>query len=158
MSSSSSGAIPEGALVLGPRASLRALTILMILHGSVGLLMLLVNPPQWLLFALLAAVLVSWLRVRRHPAFGFGNRALVRLTWHAEGPWTLHDASGAQYDDAHLEGDSLVLPGLVVLNFRLADGARRTRALLGDELEPAALAALRARLLLRASRQDGRRG
>lgn len=157
MSSSSSDATTDGALDLAPRASLRALTVLMLLHGSAGLLMFLVNPPQWLLFALLAAVLVSWLRVRRHPAFGFGERALVRLTWRAGGDWTLQEASGTTLE-ARLEDDSLVLPGLLVLNFRLADGARRTRALLGDELEPGTLSALRARLLLRASRQDGRRG
>lgn len=137
---------------LAPRASLRALSLLMVLHGSAGLLMMLAQPPSWLMALTIVAVLFSWTRVRRHPAFGFSDRALSQLTWHEDGRWTLHEAGGATFA-AQLEGDSLVLPSLLVLNFRLADGRRRTRALLGDELEPEVLKRLRARLALAAARQ-----
>lgn len=137
----------DATIDLAPRASLRALTLLLLLHGSVGMLLLLAQPPAALMWLGVAAVALSWLRLRRHAAFGFGPRSLTRLTWHAGGDWTLHDAAGKSYD-AKLEGNSLVLPGLLVLNFHLADGARRSRALLGDELEPELLKRLRARLKL----------
>lgn len=140
----------DATLELAPRASVRALSVLMLLHGSVGLLLMLVQPPQWLLLAILGGVLVSWLRVRRHPVFGFGPRALTQFTWHAGGDWTLQDASGARME-AKLAGDSLVLPGLLVLNFRCNDGTRRTRAIVGDELDDDLLSGLRARLKLEAS-------
>jgi toxin CptA len=138
----------DATIDLRPRASLRALTALMLLHGSAGLLMLLAQPPPWLAILLLAGVALSWLRLRRHPVFGFGDKALARLTWHAEGSWTLHDAGGSQAQ-AQLAADSLVLPGLLVLNFKCDDGSRRSRALLGDELDAELLKQLRARLKLR---------
>lgn len=137
----------DATIDLAPRASLRALTLLMFLHGSVGMLLLLAQPPGWLMWGGIAAVGLSWLRLRRQPAFGFGEKALTRLTWHAEGGWTLHEAGGASVA-ASLEGNSIVLPGLLVLNFLGADGARRHRALLGDELDAESLKRLRARLRL----------
>jgi len=142
-----SDTILEGTLDLAPRASLRALTLLMFLHGSLGLVLLLSQSPAWLTLLLLGAIALSWLRLRRHPVFGFGEQALARLTWHAGSNWTLHEAGGATFE-ARLDGDSLVLPGLLVLNFRCADGARRSRALLGDELDEEPLKRLRARLRL----------
>lgn len=137
----------DATIDLAPRASLRALTLLMLLHGTVGMLLLLAQPPGWLMGGGVAAVGMSWLYLRRHPAFGFGEKALTRLTWHAEGGWTLHEAGGASVG-ASLEGSSIVLPGLLVLNFLGADGARRHRALLGDELDVETFKRLRARLRL----------
>ena len=144
-----SDATIESTIDVAPRASLRALTLLMFLHGSLGLLLLVAQPPPWITLLLLAAIALSWLRLRRHPVFGFGEKALARLTWHAAGDWTLHEGGGASFE-ATLETNSLVLPGLLVLNFRRANGARRTRALLGDEVDPEILSRLRARLKLSA--------
>lgn len=88
---------------------------------------------------------VSWGSLRRHAVFGFGPRALTRLTWHAEGNWTVHDAAGAH--EAELLPSSYVHPKILVLNFKFKDGGKtRTRALLGDECEPDLLRRLRARL------------
>jgi toxin CptA len=99
-----------------------------------------------------ACVAASWVWSRRHPAFGYGPRALARLTWHAGGGWTLRDAGGTQLE-AELLGSSLVHDALLVLVFRRADGARRSLALFGDELDGESLRRLRARLqLLRAAR------
>jgi toxin CptA len=130
---------------LAPRPSIRALTFLFALHGVIGVLLLLALPRGGLMALGAGLLAISWMALRRHPVFGFGPRALVRLTWHAEGGWTLHESGGATYDAA-LRGDSLVQPWLLVLNFERADGGRRTRAILGDEVPEEQLRRLRARL------------
>ena len=137
----------DATIDLAPRASLRALTLLFWLHVAVlgALLFALRQGP--VLAGLAALVALSWLFTRRHPAFGFGPRALTRLTWHAAGGWTVHDGGGNALA-AELLGNSTVHDWLLVLNFRLEDGERRSRALLGDELEPELLRRLRARLKL----------
>lgn len=131
---------------LAPQPSLRALTWLFWIHAVVLVLALAALRPSAPMAVVAATVAVSWLWARRHPAFGFGRRALTRLTWHAEGHWTVHDAAGAH--DAELQGNSLVHDSLLVLNFRLKEGGVRSRALLGDELEAELLRRLRARLRL----------
>ena len=132
---------------------MRALALLFWLHAAVLGLALLALRPGPAMAVIAALVALSWLLTRRHPVFGFGPHALARLTWHAHGPWSVHDARGARWDGAELLGNSLVHDRLLVLNFRLPDGERRTRALLGDELDEEALRRLRARLmLLRAAR------
>ena len=137
----------DATIDLAPRASLRALTLLFWLHTAalVGMLLALRSGPVLAAFAALVAL--SWIWTRRHPVFGFGPRALTRLTWHREGSWTLHDASGASHE-AELLGNSLIHDWLLVLNFRLKSGGSRSRALVGDELEPEQFRRLRARLKL----------
>jgi toxin CptA len=137
----------DATLELAPRPSLRALAILFWLHAAVLGGLMLALPPGWPMALGAALCAVSWMATRRHPVFGYGPRALVRLTWHADGRWGVQDARGAAHE-VRLQGDSLVHEHLLVLNFRLADGARRTRVLLGDELEPEPLRRLRARLRL----------
>jgi toxin CptA len=129
---------------LAPRPSMRALQILFVLHALPLALVVIALPPGLPLIGVAFAIGASWLWLRRHPAFGFGPRALSRLTWHDGGGWTLHDAAGAHA--AQLLGDSLVRAPLLVLNFRLDRGGRRSRVLLGDELAPELLQRLRARL------------
>ena len=135
----------DATIDLAPRASLRALQLLFWLHAAILVLALVALRPGPPMAALAVGVAASWLWTRRHPAFGYGPRALTRLTWHAEGPWTVYDAAGASYE-AELQGSSLVLDWLVVLNFRFKSGGGRTRALLGDEVDEDLLRRLRARL------------
>lgn len=135
----------DATLELAPRPSVRALTILFALHAAVLALLLLALRPGFGMVLLAAAVAGSWFWLRRHPAFGFGPRALARLTWHADGRWSLQEAGGKRHE-AVLEGSSLVHDRLIVLNFELQGGGRRSRALLGDELEAEPLRRLRARL------------
>jgi toxin CptA len=141
----------DATLDLAPRPSVRALTLLFWLHAGVLMLLLVAVPAGVALAGASALVALSWFWLRRHPVFGFGPRALTRLTWHAAGGWTLHEAKGAQHD-AELHGSSLVHDALLVLNFRLKAGGRRTRALLGDELDEEQLRRLRARLNLEKGR------
>ena len=137
----------DATIDLAPQPSLRALQLLFWLHAAVLLLALAALKPGTPMAVLAAAVAASWLWTRRHPAFGYGPRALTRLTWHAGGGWTLRDGGGAQLE-AELLGRSLVHDALLVLNFRLKDGGWRSRALLGDELDGESLRRLRARLRL----------
>lgn len=105
------------------------------------------GPAMW---ALIAAFGTSWLWLRRHPALGLGRKALVQLIWNSDGRWTVADAAGRQ-QAAELLDNSLRHPRLLVLNFRCADGRRRSRVLFGDELDADSLRRLRARLSLRAA-------
>lgn len=135
----------DATIDLALRPSLRALSCLFWLHVGVLVLALVALRTGPVLALLALAMAGSWFWTRRHPAFGHGRRALTRLTWHAEGAWTLHDASGASFD-AELLGSSLVHDALLVLNFRLKQGGRRSRVLLGDEIDDESLRRLRARL------------
>lgn len=134
----------DATLDLAPRPSAAAHRWLFGLHvlAVVGLMAL---PPGGGVVALALGVAGSWAWVRRHPAFGYGPRALARLTWHGDGRWTLRTARGDTLE-ATLRGDSVVHRYLLVLNFDLPAGGRRTRVLLGDELDADALRRLRARL------------
>ncbi len=135
----------DATIDLAPRPSLRALQVLFWLHVAPLGLMLIALEPGWGMAGLAFALGASWLWLRRHPAFGFGNKALTRLTWHQDGSWTLHPAGGGTLQ-GRLAGNSLVHARLIVLNFQLTQGGRCSRVLLGDELEPELLRRLRARL------------
>ncbi len=133
-------------LDLSLRPSIRAVLVLSVLHiGAIGL-MVMAGPPRWAGLLMAFLFLMSWFSLRRHPAFGYGPKALTRLISHAEGGWTVETARG-QRDDAELLGSSVVQSWIMVLNFRLKDGSHRSRAVVGDELDADALRRLRARLL-----------
>ncbi|MGH8461214.1 MAG: protein YgfX [Stenotrophobium sp.] len=134
-------------LDLAPKASMRAFSLIFGLHVAVLVLVPFAMQPGLMMAAVLGLIGLSWLGLRRHPVFGFGDKAIVRLVWHAEGGWTLHDAVG-RHSEATLLGNSYVHARLLVLNFRLKSGRRRTRILLGDELDGELLRRLRARLLV----------
>jgi hypothetical protein len=105
------------------------------------------GPPM---IAIAAALGVSWFRLRRHRAFGYGPRALVRLLWQPGSGWRIWQNNGAEAA-ARLHADSYVQTRLLVLNFVYIDGGaagrRNSRVLLGDELPADALRRLRALLL-----------
>jgi toxin CptA len=137
----------DATIDLALQPSLRALTWLLWLHTGALVLALVALPQGPPMAAMAVAVALSWLWTRRHPVFGHGPRALQRLTWHADGSWLVHDATGAKHE-AELLGSSLVHDHLLVLNFALKSGGRRSRALLGDEADAELLRRLRARLAL----------
>ncbi len=137
----------DATIDLAPRPSVRALAFLFWLHAALLALAMFALGPGLPLTGFAAGVAASWVWSRRHPVFGYGPQALARLTWHTEGGWTLRDAGGAQVE-AELLGSSLVHDALLVLSFHLPDGGRRSRALLGDELDEESLRRLRARLRL----------
>lgn len=128
---------------LSLRSSARAHQILFWLHVLPLVLLGFGGAPGAAQVGIAFGIALSWIWLRRHPAFGHGPKAITRVTWHAEGNWTLH--FGERSFDAELLGNSYVNASLSILNFRV--GKRRyTRALLGDETTPEALRRLRARL------------
>ena len=128
------------------KPSLRGMQFVVGLHVLAATLAMIAQPPDHLGLALSGLLLVSWFSLRRHPVFGFGRKALTRLTWHADGPkWSVETSAGAA-SDALLLPSTVVTRHLLVLNFRLVDGSRRSRAILGDEAEAELLRRLRARL------------
>ncbi|MEK6805562.1 MAG: protein YgfX [Pseudomonadota bacterium] len=135
----------DATLDLTPRPSIRALMMGSLLHLAVGAALPFAMEPGWPMGAIAALIGLSWVSLRRHPALGLGLRALTRLTWHTDGSWTLHEASG-QKIEAELDGSSLVHSRWMVLNFKLRTGGRKTRILVGDELESDQMRRLRARL------------
>ena len=116
----------ESTVDLEPRHSILALKLIFLLHVGPLLLLPFAMQPGTPLMALLGLFALSWLTLRRHPVFGYGLKALTRLTWHAEGGWTLHDAYGSY--EAQLLPGTYVHSRLIVLRFQLKDGRRRTRA------------------------------
>lgn len=100
------------------------------------------GPAMW---ALIAAFAGSWFWLRRHPALGFGKAALVRITWHEDQSWTIHQADGRQHA-ASLRPDSNRNPQWLVLRFDLKTGGTRTRLIAGDESDAESLRRLRMRL------------
>lgn len=128
------------------RPSLRGMQLVVGLHVLAASLAMVAQPPDHLGLLLSGLLLLSWFSLRRHPLIGFGKRALSHLIWHADGPdWRL-ETTGGSASDATLLPSTLITRHLLVLNFKLADGSRRSRALFGDEADPELLRRLRARL------------
>jgi len=142
MSSSDSAATLD--LRLAP--SLRALGAVTLLHVLAITLAFLAQPPKFVALGLALLFVLSWLSLRRHPAFGYGPRALRRLVGHGDGSWTVETARASER--ASLLSGSFVHARLVVMRFKTTGARPRVRALFGDEAPPEQLRRLRARLLL----------
>jgi toxin CptA len=140
------------ALDLALRPSARAHHLLFWLHVlPLALLPAAMASGPWMV-GVAALIGLSWLSVRRHPAFGYGPRAIVRISLDPDGRWSIANLHGQRLD-AELLGDSVAWSWLLILNFRDAGGRRRTRVLLGDETTSDGLRRLRARLSSRASNE-----
>lgn len=141
------------ALDLQLKPSVRAHQWLFWLHALPLILLPFAMESGATMLALAAAIGLSWVGLRRHPAFGYGPRALTRIVAQVEGGWLLGTAGGAQIE-AQLLDDTYRQSFVIVLNFRDASQRRRTRVLLGDELSAEALRRLRLRLSERAAASD----
>jgi len=130
---------------LSLRPSVRAVVVLSLVHMAAITLIVLAQLPKWGALVMTLLLLASWLTLRRHPAFGYGARALNRLILHSEGGWTVESPRDGR-QDAELLGSSVAQSWIIVLNFRLKQGGTRSRVLAGDELDAEALRRLRARL------------
>jgi len=130
---------------LALRPSLRVYRVLFYLHLIPLALAVFALSPGVPMMLFAGAMGLSWVWLRRHPAFGFGRNALVRLIWQADGSWMVIDNAGNKFE-AELLSRSCVHAKLMVLGFRLSNGERRTRVVLGDELGADPLRRLRARL------------
>lgn len=147
----------ESTLDVRLQPSRRALGWIYLLH-FVALLLLAVSMRAGAgMLVLAAAFALSWWWLRRHPVFGYGPRAIVRLVWQPGTGWQIHDASG-KTRPAVLAGSTTIGRSLIVMNFKPDDAPMRTRALFGGELGDEPLRRLRARLLARPSKRDRESG
>ena len=128
------------------KPSMRGLQWTFILHIVPVALLPFALEPGPVLGVTVGAFAVSWLWLRRHPALGFGQRALQHLIWNADGTWIVEDAENRK-SSAQLLPSTYVHPRLIALNFLLGTGQKRTRLILGDEADAELLRRLRARLL-----------
>ncbi|QHS09353.1 protein YgfX [Sinimarinibacterium sp. NLF-5-8] len=126
------------------RPSMRAMHGAFALHAVCLLLLLLADPPKPALLTLGAAMGLSWLWVRRHPALGFGARAIEGVIAHDDGHWTLLFAQQQSIERAQLLGDSRVKAGWLVLRFKTPQMRTLTRIIHQSELAPDAARQLRA--------------
>jgi toxin CptA len=127
------------------KPSMRAMLWAYGLHVFCLILLLLAQPSTAVMIGFAAAFGLSWFTVRRHPAFGYGPKAIQRIVWHADGNWTLHRGNG-QSAEATLDPGSIVRGPVLVLRFRVEAAKGATRLICGDELDGEALRRLRARL------------
>jgi toxin CptA len=147
----------ESTLDVRLQPSRRALGWIYLLH-FVPLVLLAVSMRAGYAMVLLAvAFALSWWWLRRHPVFGYGPRAIVRLVWQPGTGWQIHDASG-KTQRAMLAGSTTIGRSLIVMNFKPEDAPMRTRALFGGELGEEPLRRLRARLLSSPSKPDSESG
>ena len=135
----------EKSLRLFPGFSLR-LTVLIVSPHLIGALVVTTLDITWP-FRLLLLVLVflsAWDAIRVH-MLRRGKRGVKGAVWDADGRWWL--ATDAEEEaSARLLPDALVHPALVVLNFRLEDGSRRSLLLFPDAVKADLLRRLRMRL------------
>ena len=132
-------------LDIGLRPSIALMRVVSTLHVLALALLPFAMQPGLSMAALATGIAASWVLLRRNPVFGFGNKALRRLMFHADGTVSVHE-QGGQTHTAQLLGSSLHTRPLILLRFALADGGLRTRAIGGDELEAELLRRLRVRL------------
>src|ERR1041384_5814639 len=78
------------------RPSMRALQWIFVLHVVPVALLPFAMRPGPILAVICGGFARSWLWLRRHPAFGFGKRAIVHVVWGADRKWLLGDAGGRQ--------------------------------------------------------------
>lgn len=135
------------------RPSRRAVQWVYLLHFVPLMLLAFASRPGTLMVFVAAGIGLSWFWLRRHAAFGFGPKAIVRLVWQPNLGWQLHDASG-RVQRARLQKTTTLGRQILVLNFKPDGAPVRTRVLAGGELPDEPLRRLRARLLSPEAMQD----
>lgn len=132
--------------------SLRPSPILLIVGGSAHVLAVVAVAASALTGWLKGGWIVAILLGVSHFLWRYGYRAgggfIARLEL-AEERWRLETGSGARYMAVCVSG--YAHPWLILLNFRLENGRRRSLALLPDAADPAALRRLRVWLRTRPS-------
>jgi hypothetical protein len=105
----------------------------------------LVSLPAWLAWTLTVLVAGSWVRIRRSRFDPRGSRHVRRLVWDAQGRWLLEIGDGGPVQ-ARLQGEGLVQPWCVVLNFATGKFGRQALVLFPRSVSHQTLRRLRVRL------------
>lgn len=139
------------ALNIEPRPSRILLIGSGVAHGLAGVATIVASVPLWVKAGLLASIGLSlaWTGYRYGWRCGGGFISRIELL---DGRWRLETGDGIQHP-AKLTG-GYAQPGIVVLNFRLEGGWRRSVALLPDAVNSETLRRLRVWLRTRRD-EDG---
>ena len=127
-------------MTLDPRPSRLLLIGSGVAHLAAGAAVILSSVPIWIKVGFVASVAVSlaWVGYRYGYRQGRGFIARIELL---DGCWRLETGDGATYQADLIGG--YAHPAIVILNFRLEKGRRRSLTLLPDSADPDALRRLR---------------
>ena len=142
---SSTVSVPQLALEIKPS---RLLAIYVLCVYSIACLVIIILPlSPWLLSAGLCALLLAGKMTYQTRVNLRSRRAVVALNRYVDASWQLGMTDGATLQ-ASLLPDSYLHPELLVLNFRLVNGKRRSVILVRDSADSTSLRRLRAALAL----------
>jgi len=137
-------------LHLEPRSSQYFALALFVLHGMALVVAANLTIPGWISIALSVAVLANFYTTFNNHILGRGPNAILSMVWGNDGEWKVIDGKGEELEVSLLP-TSYVHQYLVVLNFLINKGGRRTAILLRDSLDPKTFRELLVRMRLEAS-------
>lgn len=140
-------------LHLEPRISLQLSMLLLIVHGLALIAIMALTLPVWVYLALVTLVILNFYITFNHHVLGRSRKAVLSMVWGGEGEWSLMTADGEVHEAKLLPG-SYVHPLLVILNFILNGGSRRTVVLLKDSLDQNTHRKLLSRMQLEGNRNQ----
>lgn len=117
---------------------------LAVAYGGAMAVILPLDLPGWAKFLLELILIAGWIRTFRWHVQHQGD-AITELIAQAEGEWIVTTAKTGECR-GRLAQDSVVLPWLTVLVFKLEDGRRRSAVLLPDNVDVEGFRQLRVRL------------
>lgn len=131
---------PFATIIIEPRPSRLLLTSGGIGHLLAGIAVAVCSLPLWIKTGLIVGIALALIRFGWQYGYLHGPGFLVRIEL-LDGRWLLETGDGTRYHAGLIDG--YAHPGIVILNFRLENGERRSLALLPDTAEPNALRRLR---------------
>jgi hypothetical protein len=111
-----------------------------LVHGLAGVAAIVANLPWWVQAAFVAGIARSLIGFGYHQGSRRSRGFIARIEL-LDGRWRLETGDGAEYWGRLTGG--YAHPLLVILNFRLESGGRRSVTLLPDAADPDALRRLR---------------
>jgi len=140
----------ETPLHIEPRSSRHLAMALFFLHGMALVVAANLTVPGWASIVLALAVLANFYTTFTVHVMGRGKYGILSMVWNDQGDWML--INGARNElEASLLPSSYVHAQLIVLNFLLHGGGRRTAILLRDSLDHKTYRELLVRMRLEAS-------
>jgi len=121
-------------LHLQPHSSRHFSMALLFLHGLALIVAANLTVPGWISIILSVAILANFYTTFTVHVLGRGKNAILSMVWDDDGEWKLINGEREELV-ANLLPNSYVHTQLIVLNFLLEQGGRRTAILLKDSLD-----------------------
>lgn len=122
---------------------------LFFLHGIALIVAANLTVPGWLAVVLSIAILANFYTTFSVHVLGRGSYSLLNMVWKDDGEWTLINGKGQELE-AILMSNSYMHTQLIVLNFHIQGGGRRTAILLRDSLDSKSFRDLQVRMRIEA--------